>query len=61
MITLAELAAKDIRSETRYQVGSLRDPDGATVTNLKQYLEVQAGTLGHINGEGHCEDIVMIR
>lgn len=60
-ITLAELAGVDIRTETRYQTGSLRDPDGATVENLAQYLEVQVGTLGHINGEGHCADITMIR
>lgn len=57
----AELAAVDIRSQVRYQVGSLRDPDGNTVTNLWQYLEVQVGTLGHINGEGHCEDVTVTR
>lgn len=60
-ISLAELAAVDIRTQARYQVGSLRDPDGAVITNLRQYLEVQVGTLGHINGEGHCEDVTVTR
>jgi hypothetical protein len=55
-VTLAELAAVDIRGETRYQVGSLKDPAGNTITNLRQYVEHQVVTLGHINGEGHCED-----
>lgn len=56
IVTLDELAAVDIRSQTRYQVGSLVDPAGNTITNLRQYLEHQIVTLGHINGEGHCED-----
>jgi hypothetical protein len=55
-ITMAELAAVDIRAQTRYQVGSNRDPSGAEITNLKQYIEHQQVTVGHINGEGHCED-----
>jgi hypothetical protein len=59
MITLAELAAMDIRTQTRYQVGSNRDPSGAAITNLKQYVELQATTVGHINGEGHCEDLLV--
>lgn len=59
-VTLAELEATDIRSQTRYQVGSNRDPKGDTITNLRQYLELQATTLGHINGEGHCEDLVVM-
>lgn len=56
VVTLDELAAVDIRSQTRYQVGSIKDPAGNTITNLRQYLEHQVVTLGHINGEGHCED-----
>jgi hypothetical protein len=55
-ITLAELAAVDIRGQTRYQVGSIKDPAGNTITNLRQYVEHQVVTVGHINGEGHCED-----
>lgn len=58
-ITLAELAATDIRAQTRYQVGSNRDPAGAAITNLKQYVEHQATTVGHINGEGHCADVLV--
>ena len=58
-ITLAELAARDIRGETRYQVGSKRDASGAAITNLGQYLELQATTLGHLNGEGHCDDLIV--
>jgi hypothetical protein len=55
-VTLAELAAVDIRGQARYQVGSIKDPAGNTITNLRQYVEHQVVTLGHINGEGHCED-----
>jgi hypothetical protein len=57
-ISLAELAAVDIRSQARYQVGSNRDPAGKEITNLRQYVELQATTVGHINGEGHCEDLI---
>jgi hypothetical protein len=59
-ISLTELAAVDIRSQTRYQVGSNRDPAGNAITNLRQYVELQATTLGHINGEGHCEDLIVM-
>jgi len=59
MITLAELEATDIRTQTRYQVGSLRDSAGQAIVNLKQYIEVQATTVGHINGEGHCADVAV--
>jgi hypothetical protein len=59
-ISLAELAAVDIRAQPRYQVGSSRDPAGNAITNLRQYLELQATTLGHINGEGHCEDLAVM-
>ena len=55
-VTLDELAAVDIRAQARYQVGSLKTPAGHTITNLRQFLEYQVITLGHINGEGHCED-----
>ncbi|HVK85683.1 MAG TPA: hypothetical protein VM513_16300 [Kofleriaceae bacterium] len=55
-ITLDELAAVDIRGETRYQVGSNTDLAGNTITNLRQYVELQSKTVGHINGEGHCEE-----
>jgi hypothetical protein len=57
-ITFAELAAVDLRGQARYQVGSLRDPAGAAIVNLAQYIVHQVTTVGHINGEGHCEDVV---
>jgi hypothetical protein len=56
-ITMDELASVDIRSQTRYQVGSNRDATGNAITNLRQYIELQATTLGHINGEGHCDEL----
>jgi len=60
IITLDELAAKDITTEARYQVGSLREPiTDLPITNLRQYLMLQTTTLGHINGEGHCEDVIV--
>ncbi|MCX4240008.1 hypothetical protein [Paraliomyxa miuraensis] len=48
-ITAEELRALDITSQTRYQVGS-RD-----ITELWGFIEAQTATLGHIDGEGHCE------
>lgn len=57
-ITMAELAAVDLRGQARYQVGSLRDPAGAAIVNLGQYLIHQVTTVGHINGEGHCEESI---
>lgn len=58
VITLEELAAKDITGEALYQTGSLTGPDGLAVTNLRQYITLQQTTVGHINGEGHCEDVI---
>lgn len=49
-VTLAELAAVDIRSLSNYQVGNR-----TSVTDMKAFLEAQVGTLGHVDGEGHCE------
>lgn len=48
-VTPDELRAVDITGQTRYQVGS-RD-----ITDLWSFIEAQIGTLGHIDGEGHCE------
>lgn len=48
-VTEAELRALDITGQTRYQVGS------RNVTELWSYIEVQTSTVGHIDGEGHCE------
>lgn len=48
-ITEAELRAVDIRGEERYQVGS--EP----ISDLWSFIAYQTTTLGHIDGEGHCE------
>lgn len=48
-VTQAELRATDITGQTRYQVGT-RD-----IEDLWGFLEAQTQTLGHIDGEGHCE------
>lgn len=47
-VTAAELAAVDITTEARYQVGS-RD-----IADLWGFIEAQTATVGHIDGEGHC-------
>lgn len=48
-VTIEELGAVDITGQARYQVGS-RD-----ITDLAAFIEAQTMTLGHIDGEGHCE------
>ncbi len=48
-VTEAELAALDISGEDRYQVGDL------PVTDLWGFISAQTKTLGHIDGEGHCD------
>ncbi len=48
-VTAAELAGKDISKEARYQVGSTK------ITNLWDFISRQVTTVGHIDGEGHCE------
>lgn len=47
-----ELAALDITTQERYQVGSTE------IDNLWDFIEHQTGTLGHIDGEGHCGEAV---
>ncbi len=49
-VTSEELRAVDITSLDRYQVGNADD-----ITNLWQFIEAQSRTVGHIDGEGHCE------
>lgn len=49
-VSQVELSAVDITGEQRYQVGNATD-----VTNLWQFIDRQASTVGHIDGEGHCE------
>ncbi len=48
-ITKDELLAVDITGETRYQTGS------RNISNLWDFIDAQVQTLGHINGEGHCD------
>jgi len=48
-VTRAELAAVDISAEDRYQVGD------APITDLDAFIAAQTRTLGHIDGEGHCD------
>lgn len=51
-VTRAELAAKDITKEARYQVGSEK------ITNLWDFIARQVTTVGHIDGEGHCPTVL---
>ncbi len=48
-VTQAELAGVDITGEDRYQVGD------APITDLWGFIEAQTKTVGHIDGEGHCD------
>lgn len=48
-VTQQELKALDIRPQSRYQVGS------TGIKNLWDFIAYQTGTLGHIDGEGHCD------
>lgn len=49
-VTEAELRAVDITGLDRYQVGNRDD-----VTDLWAFIEAQSRTVGHIDGEGHCD------
>lgn len=49
VVTQAELEGRDIGGEVRYQVGD------ADVDDLWGFVEAQVATLGHIDGEGHCD------
>ncbi len=51
VVTPAELEAVDITAEEHYQVGNF------DVTNLWDFIDHQVSTIGHIDGEGHCEDV----
>lgn len=50
-ITRAELKAVDLRPLANYQIGS------TGITDLWHFLEHLTTSLGHIDGEGHCEAI----
>jgi hypothetical protein len=49
VVTQAELAAVNITTLPDYQVGS--EP----IADLWSFIEHQTATVGHIDGEGHCE------
>lgn len=49
-ITEDELRAVDITAEARYQVGDRTD-----IKDLWSFIEQQTTTLGHFDGEGHCD------
>jgi hypothetical protein len=51
-VTKAELQARDITGQARYQVG------GERITNLWDFIARQVTNLGHIDGEGHCQMVV---
>ena len=51
-VTLDELAATDITTQEHYGVGSL------DIRDLRAFVTHQVGTVGHINGEGHCGSVV---
>jgi len=48
-VTQAELVVVDLRPLENYQVGS------TDIVDLWHFIEHQTTTLGHIDGEGHCE------
>jgi hypothetical protein len=48
-VTQAELAAVDITGLDRYGTGS------RPIRNLGAFIDAQTKTLGHFDGEGHCE------
>jgi hypothetical protein len=47
-VTADEMAAVDITGEARYQVGS------RPIDDLWNFVVAQTATVGHIDGEGHC-------
>ena len=48
-VTQAELLAVDLRPLANYQVGS------TDIVDLWHFIEQKTTTVGHIDGEGHCE------
>jgi hypothetical protein len=51
MVTVAELAGVDISARADYGVGS------EDIDDLGAFIAYQTGTVGHIDGEGHCETV----
>ena len=58
VITVAELEAIDLVADLgSVGNGYTLDAGREGVDNLWQYIVLQATTLGHLNGEGHCDDV----
>jgi hypothetical protein len=53
IVSEEELAAIDIRDQARYQVGPFSD-----VIDLWTFIDRQSATVGHVDGEGHCDDAI---
>lgn len=51
-VTRAELEATYIRVLENFHVGNLIE-----ITDLWAFIEQQTTTVGHIDGEGHCENM----
>jgi hypothetical protein len=51
-VTQEELAAFDLSTQARYQVGSL------PIENLWDFIAYQVTLIGHVDGEGHCDSIL---
>jgi len=50
IVTKNELSQVDITGQERYQVGNRTD-----IVDLWTFMVAQTATLGHIDGEGHCD------
>ncbi len=50
-VTLAELEARSLAAETRYQI------TGQTLPDLRAFIAHQVTTIGHVNGDERCTDV----
>lgn len=56
-VTMDELARVDLTTAPMGQYGT--GPFGNTVRNLREFITVLVATVGHFNGEGHCDETRM--
>jgi hypothetical protein len=56
-VTLDELARVDLTTAPMGQYGT--GPFGNTVRDLRQFITTLVATVGHFNGEGHCDEVRM--
>ncbi|MBL8679979.1 MAG: hypothetical protein JNK05_12470 [Myxococcales bacterium] len=54
MISLDELAMVDL---TTLPMGQYRTGSAPNVNNLRDFVTALVGTVGHFNGEGHCDEM----